>query len=71
MNENLAVLSFRRYFLLKSLNTEETQHTIFIYRGFEDHYWENFYCIDVSPSLQARSIIIEEWAITKLFSYQI
>ena len=45
MNENLAVLSFWLYFLLKSLDSEETQHKISIYRGFEEHYWENFYCI--------------------------
>ena len=71
MNENLGVgvffISYWNHSLFK-----KPQHKISIYRrGLEDHYLDNFYCIAVSPSLQTRSIIIEEWAITKLFSYQI
>ena len=71
MNENLGADVVFIFYWNHSL-LKKPEHKISIYRrGLEDHYWDNFDCIAVSPSLQTRSIIIEEWAITKLFSYQI
>ena len=40
---------FLTLFSLKSCNSEEIQQRISFYRGFGENYWENLYCIAVSP----------------------